>query len=133
MQNSWHRFPETGYRVYGLKCVDLSNDTIKILEVHFSCNKQVQMQNNFLITIKKITHMWRTWSTPQNFCLEFIDELEKQLFIKKNVKWASKKCKNFNVYNVVYFLKRKEKQLKISLFQIYVPKILMIWSTVLKI
>ena len=57
MQNSWHRFPETGYRVYGLKCVDLSNDTIKILEVHFSCNKQVQMQNNFLITIKKITHM----------------------------------------------------------------------------
>ena len=33
----------------------------------------------------KITHMWRKWGTPQNFCLAFIDELEKQLFIKKNV------------------------------------------------
>ena len=33
----------------------------------------------------KIAHMWRKWDTPQNFCLAFIDELEKQLFIKKNV------------------------------------------------
>ena len=31
----------------------------------------------------KITHMWRRWGTPQNYCLAFIDELEKQLFIKK--------------------------------------------------
>ena len=25
------------------------------------------------------------WGTPQNFCLAIIDELEKQLFIKKTV------------------------------------------------
>ena len=31
----------------------------------------------------KITHMWRR--IPQNFCLAIIDELEKQLFIKKTV------------------------------------------------
>ena len=48
-----------------------------------------------------ITHMWRRWGTPQNFCLSFIDELEKQLFIKKLLKWANKKCKNLNIYNVV--------------------------------
>ena len=36
-----------------LKCVDLSNDTIKILGVHFSHNKKVQMQNNFITAIKK--------------------------------------------------------------------------------
>ena len=29
--------------------------------------------------------MYRRWGTPQNFCLPFIDELEKQLFIKKNI------------------------------------------------
>ena len=29
--------------------------------------------------------MSRRWGTPQNFCLAFIDELEKQLFIKKTV------------------------------------------------
>ena len=23
--------------------------------------------------IEKITHMWRRWGTPQNFCLKFID------------------------------------------------------------
>ena len=41
--------------------------------------------------------------TPQNFCLAFTDELEKQLFIKKLLKGANKKCKNFNIYNVVFF------------------------------
>ena len=40
--------------VCGLKCVDLSNDTIKILGIHFSYNKKVQIQNNFITTIKKI-------------------------------------------------------------------------------
>ena len=37
-----------------LKSVDLSNDTIKILGIHFFYNKKVQMQNNFMTTIKKI-------------------------------------------------------------------------------
>ena len=37
-----------------------------------------------------------------NFCLAFTDELEKQLFIKKLLKWSNKKCKNFNTYNVVF-------------------------------
>ena len=39
--------------VIGLKCVDLSNDTIKILGIRFSYNEKVQMQNNFITTIKK--------------------------------------------------------------------------------
>ena len=69
--------------------------------------------------------MWRRWSTPQNFFLKFIDELEKQLFIKKLLKWANKKHKN-----VVFLKKKKEKKLEISLFYSCVPKILMIWSTV---
>ena len=37
----------------GLKSVDLSNDRIKILGIHFSYNKKVQMQNNFITRIKK--------------------------------------------------------------------------------
>ena len=51
---------------------------------------------------KKIPHIWRRWGTPQSFCLAFTDELEKQLF-KKLLKWANKKCKNFNIYNVLFF------------------------------
>ena len=42
------------------------------------------------IVFGKITQMCRRWDTPQNFCLAFIDELEKQLIIKKLMKWAKK-------------------------------------------
>ena len=42
-------------KVWGLKCVDLSNDTIKILGIHFSKKKIVQMQNNFFHYDKKNT------------------------------------------------------------------------------
>ena len=41
--------------------------------------------------------------------MAFIDELEKQLFIKKMLNWVNKKCKNFNICNVVFFLKKTEK------------------------
>ena len=44
--------------VCGLKCVDLSNDTIKILGMHFSNNKNVHIQNNFLTAIKKFTYAY---------------------------------------------------------------------------
>ena len=39
--------------VCALKSADLSNDTIKILGIHLSYKKKVQMQNNFITTIKK--------------------------------------------------------------------------------
>ena len=38
-----------------------------------------------------------------NFFLAFIDELEKQLLIKKLLKWAYKKQNNYNIYNVAFF------------------------------
>ena len=73
--------------------------------------------------------MWRKWGTPQNFFLAFTDELEKQIFTKKVLKWAKKKQNNFNICNVA-FKKKINKHLKISLFYACVPKILMIWPTV---
>ena len=41
-----------------LTCIDLSNDTIKILGIHFFYNKKFHMQNNFLTTIKKIQQVF---------------------------------------------------------------------------
>ena len=82
--------------------------------------------------IKK-SHTWKRWSTTQNFFLASIDELEKQLFIKKTVKWANKKHKNFNIYNNVFFAKIKKNTWKntkrISLFY-NLRTTLMLWSTV---
>ena len=48
---------------------------------------------------------WWTWKTT--------------VYLKKLLKWANKKCKNFNIYNIAFFKKNKE--------------VLMIWSTVLEI
>ena len=42
--------------------------------------------------------------------------------------WANRKQNNFNIYNAAYFLKHKEKHLKISLFYTCAPKI-SIWSS----
>ena len=49
--------------VCGLKSVDLSNDTIKILGIHFSYNKKVHMQNNFIAMIKKIQQVLCSWNS----------------------------------------------------------------------
>ena len=52
--------------------------------------------------------------------------LKNNYLLKKLLKWASKKYKNFNIYNVVLFTENKEKHLEISLFYTCVPKILII-------
>ena len=39
--------------ICGLKCVHFSNDTIKVLGIHISYNKKVQMENDSVTTIKK--------------------------------------------------------------------------------
>ena len=61
---------------------------------------------------KKITHMWRRWSTPQNFLLRFIDELWKA--------WKIRVLKK----------NEKKKLLEISSFYTCVPKTIIIWGTV---
>ena len=32
------------------------------------------------LSVVRISHAWRGWGTPQNFCLAFIDTLQKQIF-----------------------------------------------------
>ena len=56
--------------------------------------------------IKKSRTCEEGGGTPQNFFLGFIDELEKQIFIRKTVEWANKKQNNFNIYNVAFKKKK---------------------------
>ena len=67
---------------------------------------------------------------PQNFFLALIDELEKQIIIKKNC-WSGsiKKQNYFNIYNVAFFKKIKKNTAPVDI----IIKILMIWSTVSEI
>ena len=46
--------------------------------------------------------MCRRWGTPHNFCLAFIDEIEKQLLIKKLIKWAKENVRLLIL--MLYFL-----------------------------
>ena len=47
--------------------------------------------------------MCRRWGTTQNFCLAFIDELDKQLLIKKLMKWVKKNVRILIL--MLYFFK----------------------------
>ena len=48
--------------VCGLKSINLTTDTIKILGVHFSYNSTLKVQNNFLDTVKSIQQALRFWN-----------------------------------------------------------------------
>ena len=89
--------------------------------------------SNIEYWIKNKTNVKKV-ATPKNFCLAFINELEKQLFIKKNCWSGPIKNVTISIFTMLsFFYKNKEKHLEILLFYTCVTKILMIWSTVPKI
>ena len=56
--------------------------------------------------------------------------LKNKYLLEKLLKWANKKQNNFNIYNSALKKRKEQKHLQISLFYTYVPKVLMISSTV---
>lgn len=53
----------------GMKCIDLTKETIKVLGIHFSYNKFLETEKNFFSTIKSITSVLRMWKM-RNMSLE---------------------------------------------------------------
>ena len=49
----------------GIKCVNLNNETLKILRVHFSYNKNLDQDINFCEYIVKIENILRLWRMRQ--------------------------------------------------------------------
>ena len=47
--------------LWGLKCINLMNEAVKILECHFSHNKTLQPENNFKKYISKIDNVLKVW------------------------------------------------------------------------
>ena len=45
----------------GMKCLNLTKETVKILGVHFSCNKKLAHEMNFQSHIVKIESVLRLW------------------------------------------------------------------------
>ena len=75
-----------------------------IFMIEFFVSKNFSWQDKNI----KITHMWRKLVTPQNFCLTFTDELEKQL-LKKLLKWAYKNIAISTFTMLYFFWKNKDK------------------------
>ena len=51
--------------LYGMKCVNLNNETVKILGVHFSYNKNLEQDKNFCKHIVKIENILKLWRMRQ--------------------------------------------------------------------
>ena len=47
----------------GMKCIDLTKDSVKILGIHFSYNKKIENEENFIKLIKKNENVLKTWRT----------------------------------------------------------------------
>ena len=51
--------------LYGMKCVNLHNEIVKILGVHFSYNNSLEQDKNFCEYIVKIEDILRSWRMRQ--------------------------------------------------------------------
>ena len=52
-----------------MRCVDLKNDTLKILVAHFSYNKKLKEERNFYTTVTNIQRVLKIWKM-RNLTLE---------------------------------------------------------------
>ena len=54
--------------------------------------------------------MQRRWETPQNFFWHLLMNLTNNYLRKKLLNWANKKRNNFNIYNIVFSLKKPQRK-----------------------
>ena len=70
--------------VCGMKCIDLTKETIKIIGIHFSYDKVLEKEKNFYDTITKIQNVLKVWLW-RNLSLEGKIVIFKSLAISKIV------------------------------------------------
>ena len=44
-----------------MECTDLTNNSVKILAIHFSYDKKIESEENFIKLMKKIENVLKTW------------------------------------------------------------------------
>ena len=70
--------------VCGLRCIDLNNDTLKILGTHFSYNEKLKEEKNFYKTVTDIQPVLKIWK-KRNLTLEGKIVIFKTIAISKIV------------------------------------------------
>ena len=46
-----------------MECIDLTKHSVKILGIHFSYNKKIENEENFIKLIKKMENVLKIWKT----------------------------------------------------------------------
>ena len=49
--------------LYGMECIDLTKNLVKILGIHFPYNRKIENEQNFIKLIKKIENVLKIWKT----------------------------------------------------------------------
>ena len=111
----------------GMECIDLTKFSVKILGIHFSYDKKIENEENFIKLFKKIENVLKNWRTRNltvqtkitifktlavskvllalviNVAHVIIDQLNK---IQKDFIWNGKKLQNKTFYSLLYLRKR---------------------------
>ena len=48
---------------YIIECIDLTKNSVKILGIHFSYQKKIENEDNFIKLIKRIENVLKSWRT----------------------------------------------------------------------
>ena len=71
----------------GMECIDLTKNSVKILGIHFSYNKKIENEENFIRLIKKIENVLKIWRT-RNLTVQGKIAIFKTLAISKVIHLA---------------------------------------------
>ena len=89
----------------GMKCVNLNNETVKILGVHFSYNKNLEQDKNFSDHIIKIENILKLWRMRQ-LTLEGRITVFKSLAISKVIHLLLITKLHNNTINIMYKIQK---------------------------
>ena len=70
-----------------MECTDLTNNSVKILAIHFSYDKKIESEENFIKLMKKIENVLKTWRI-RNLTVEGKITILKALAISKVIDLA---------------------------------------------
>ena len=78
---------EVSVELCGMECIDLTKNSVKILGIHFSYNRKIENEENFIKFVKKIENVLKVWRT-RNLTVQGKITIFKTLAISKVIHLA---------------------------------------------
>ena len=78
---------EESVELCGMGCIDLTKNSVKILGIHFSYNRKIENEENFIKFVKKIENVLKVWRT-RNLVVQGKITIFKTLAISKVIHLA---------------------------------------------